>query len=355
MEPHVRFEPNNTVRVTIASLSQAEVYFLLAAVLVGSCTGDNSSRRRAGEPDKSPSVANAAVGEAAPAPASSSPCVLTALASRYPAAERIIAIGDLHGDLAATRAALRLGGAIDGDDQWIGGALVVVQTGDILDRGDDEQAILDLFEELAGQAAVAGGAVHVLNGNHELMNVAADFRYVTGGGYADFEDVPGLDLTAPEVAAFLKPARARAAAFLPGGPYARLLAGHNTVVVVGDTVFVHGGVAPAYARRGLAAMNEGVRCWLMGSGPEPSMMHDPHGPLWTTMFSAGERCAELEQALAALEVERMVMGHEVQRAGVTSSCGGKAWRIDVGLAKLYGGPMQVVEITSSGVRVLSAE
>jgi hypothetical protein len=98
---------------------------------------------------------------------------------RVPAAGRIVAIGDLHGDLNATRQALRLAGAIDASDQWIGGDLVVVQTGDQLDRGDNEQEILDLFERLASQAAKTGGAVYSLNGNHELMNAVFDFRYVT--------------------------------------------------------------------------------------------------------------------------------------------------------------------------------
>src|SRR3954471_22640523 len=105
---------------------------------------------------------------------------------QLPAVERIVAIGDLHGDVAALRATLRLAGAIDEAGKWIGGKLVVVQTGDQLDRGDDEPQILDLFQRLRIEAAAAGGAVHVLNGNHEVMNVQADFRYVTPDGFHDF-------------------------------------------------------------------------------------------------------------------------------------------------------------------------
>ena len=87
----------------------------------------------------------------------------------------------LHGDLEATRRALRLAGAIDASDHWIGGGLVVVQTGDQLDRGGDEPEITALLSRLAVEAVEAGGAVHVLNGNHELINVGLDFRYVTAG------------------------------------------------------------------------------------------------------------------------------------------------------------------------------
>ena len=110
---------------------------------------------------------------------------------------RIVAFGDVHGDLDATRSALRLAGAIDEEDQWVGGKLVVVQTGDQLDRGDDEQEILDLFDELRVQADAAGGAFHALLGNHELMNVRGDLRYVTEGGFADVSDAVEFDENDP--------------------------------------------------------------------------------------------------------------------------------------------------------------
>ena len=167
---------------------------------------------------------------APPAPATADPAALNPNARkpivpgglpedgfRFPAPERLVALGDVHGDIAATRRALRLAGAIDADDHWIGGELVVVQTGDQLDRGDDEQAILELFAKVQREAAAAGGAVHVLNGNHEFMNALGDLRYVTPGGYADFADAPGVDIGRPELGAAMaetrEQARARVAAF----------------------------------------------------------------------------------------------------------------------------------------------
>ncbi|MEM1348461.1 MAG: metallophosphoesterase, partial [Myxococcota bacterium] len=64
-------------------------------------------------------------------------------------ARRIVAVGDLHGDLEATRAALSLAGVLGAEDAWVGGQTILVQTGDVLDRGSDEQAILDLLDALA--------------------------------------------------------------------------------------------------------------------------------------------------------------------------------------------------------------
>ena len=115
------------------------------------------------------------------------PAYTREVVSRHPAAERVVALGDVHGDLGAMREALLLGGIIDERDEWIGGETVVVQTGDLLDRGDDEREILDLVEKLEQQASDAGGALLVLHGNHELMNVALDFRYVTDAGFSSFE------------------------------------------------------------------------------------------------------------------------------------------------------------------------
>ncbi|HTB74884.1 MAG TPA: calcineurin, partial [Polyangiaceae bacterium] len=70
-----------------------------------------------------------------------------------PAPERIVAIGDLHGDLDHTRRGLRLAGVVDDHDRWIGGSAVLVQTGDEIDRGDDDRAVLDRIEDLKAQAA----------------------------------------------------------------------------------------------------------------------------------------------------------------------------------------------------------
>lgn len=61
-----------------------------------------------------------------------------------------------------------------------------LQVGDQLDRGDNEVQILYFLERLQKEAADAGGALHILNGNHETMNVGGRFRYATTPGRIDF-------------------------------------------------------------------------------------------------------------------------------------------------------------------------
>jgi hypothetical protein len=279
--------------------------------------------------------------------------------TRYPDAPRIVAIGDVHGDLAASRRALRLAGAIDERDKWIGGELVIVQTGDQLDRGDQEQAVLHLFTRLAEEAESAGGAFHVLNGNHELMNARLDLRYVTQGGFEDFQDAVEVGEPDSLLLEFDKEKWARVTAFRPGGDYARLLARRNTVVIVGDNVFAHGGVLPEHVDKGLEKLNAEIRAWLLGQGPNPAWVHKGCcSPTWTRVYSSDvdeEACETLTGVLQRLSASRMIVGHTVHEEGITSYCGGKVWCIDVGMAAHYGGEVEVLEITGDVIRALSEE
>ena len=110
-----------------------------------------------------------------------------------PAAERLVAIGDLHGDLAKAREAFRAGGLTDADGRWIGGRTVAVQVGDQLDRGGDEVAIMYMLERLRA-ARDAGGELIVMNGNHETLNAAGRFRYAKPAGAEDFRRWRGRQL-----------------------------------------------------------------------------------------------------------------------------------------------------------------
>ncbi|MGK4007223.1 metallophosphoesterase [Sorangium sp. So ce1036] len=330
---------------------------LLAALLLAGCDAD---RPASTAPRSAPAPATAAPPPRATAASAALPPDTDRSYAR-PAADRVVAIGDVHGDLAATRAALRIAGVIDDADRWIGGKLVLVQTGDEIDRGDDEQAIVDLFDRLAVEARAAGGAVYALNGNHEIMNVQLDFRYVTEGGFRDFEDAPGLDTSALRASPVPPRARARAAAFLPGGLYARKLAERDVIITVGDTVFVHGGLLPSHVRYGVARINREVRAWMEGkTSSPPTVIAAEDSPVWARLYSGdpppspgSSACGALDQVLSAMSAKRMVVGHTVQRNGITSACGEKVWRIDVGMASHYGGKPAVLEIAGDKVQILT--
>lgn len=252
------------------------------------------------------------------------------------AAPRIVAVGDLHGDFEATQKVLRLAGLIDAKGDWSGGKTTLVQTGDVLDRGDGEAKIFALLFKLQAQAPKAGGTVVLLNGNHEVMNVQGDLRYVTPGAATLF----GPD---------------RKAAFAPGSDWAKRLARLPIIAQVGETVFVHGGVHPKHARYGIARINAEAAAWMIGEAPYPPVLRGPESPIWSRRYSMGaapQRCATLAETLTLLKAKRMVVGHTVQKGGPTSDCDGKVWRIDVGMAAHYGGTPAALEIVGDQVRII---
>lgn len=276
---------------------------------------------------------------------------------RLPGAARVVAIGDLHGDFSATERAFRLAGAIDESGKWSGGDLVVVQTGDQLDRGPDERQIVEFLERLEKEAKAAGGRLVVLNGNHETMNVLGDFRYVTAEAMGSFDSYQPASPLSIQVEG---PSKVRAAAFLPGGGAAQVLARRRIVVMVGDTVFVHGGLTSAHLDYGIDKLNRESKEWMLGKTTlPPRLVVDESGPLWTRIYGepvVSERaCQLLEQTLRRLGARRMAVGHTVQPGGMSSACDGQVFRIDVGLSAAYGdNPVQVLEVTRGEAKILTA-
>jgi hypothetical protein len=333
-----------------AGLSSRLAVMSLAALLF------SAGCKRTVPPEPASRQSGTAASEAAAPPKPVEPVTLSAQLSR-PAAPRVVAIGDLHGDLEATRRALRLAGAIDANDKWVGGDLVVVQTGDQIDRGDDDRTILDAFDRWRVQAKQAGGEMLALLGNHEVMNVMLDFRYVTPGAYPPFADVKAeVPFGADAAGQFPEKSRGRVQAFSPGGLYAKRLAERPVIARVGDTVFVHGGLLGKHITYGLDRLNDELHAFFNGkTGRPPQGVTGEDGLVWLRTYSQDptpSECQALAETLARVAAKRLVVGHTVQKDGITEACGGMVQRIDVGLAKFYGGPISVLEIKGDKVTPL---
>jgi hypothetical protein len=277
-----------------------------------------------------------------------------------PTLPRVVAIGDLHGDLSKARAALRLAGAIDENDAWIGGDLVVVQTGDVVDRGPYDREILDLLERLSHEAASEGGAVHRVLGNHEYGDTAGIMSYVPLRGFWSFFDMWDEYVDDPALADYEDYERPRRGAFLPGGPYAQLVSGNDLILKLDGTVYVHGSLLPEHAMYGIERMNGEMRSWLRGETADPPSIAVTSGsPFYSRKFGYevddGD-CAVAREALSFAGASRMVIGHTVQSDGVNSVCGGRVYRIDTGMSSYYqDGPVEILEITPQGIRTLGAD
>ncbi|KAJ0606270.1 putative calcineurin-like phosphoesterase domain, ApaH type [Helianthus annuus] len=311
------------------------------------------------------------------------------LQTTFPTPHRLIAIGDLHGDLNKSKQSLRLAGLIDSTDRWSGGSTTLVQVGDVLDRGGQELKILYFLEKLKCQAAMAGGNIITMNGNHEIMNVDGDFRYVTPSGLHEFKNwaywfsvgnrmkslcdgleldkdlYDGVPFSFPGVKhEYVDGFRARIAALRPNGPIARRFLSKNlTVVVVGENVFVHGGMLPRHVVYGLERINEEVRDWISGVKERvaSSLVRGRNSLVWLRIFSNEVvkdcDCGTLEHVLSTIPgARRMIMGHTIQEQGINGVCENRALRIDVGMSKgCINGLPEVLEISDgSGVRILTS-
>ena len=278
--------------------------------------------------------------------------------AQTPGRGRVVAIGDVHADLGAFRTALRTAGAIDAHDRWVGGELTVVQLGDLIGRSDEERQVLDFVFDLQRRARQAGGNVHALIGNHEVFGGRLDNQAVGPNPFPAWEGIPGLRLDDPRLRHLPPFARARGAALMPGGPYARQIAELPVVLKIRETVFVHGGVVTRWARYGVDRINREVRDWLLGQTPEPDSalgVDDGDRVMWTRQFSANVTsadCAQLAESLKILGARRMIVAHTVHPE-ITARCDGRVWATDVGMSRAYGGRVEVLEIDNdSKLRVL---
>lgn len=195
----------------------------------------------------------------------------------FEGAARIVAFSDVHGDYEAMVATLRGAGLVDEALGWSGENAHLVIVGDILDRGPGSRAAMDLLMRLEGEAQAAGGRVHVLVGNHEVMNIVGDMRYVHPGEFASFADdesaeerdrwfsawleqrqLPGQQLTEARAqfdVAYPAGYFAHRRAFAPDGQYGEWLLQKPMVVVINGNAFVHGGLPPSVAESGLQGVN----------------------------------------------------------------------------------------------------
>jgi hypothetical protein len=188
--------------------------------------------------------------------------------------EPLIAVGDVHGDYDDFGLLLKKIGVVNGQLHWSGGNITLVQTGDLIDRGPKGREVMDLVISLEKEATEAGGQVLPLLGNHEVMNILGDLRYVPPENYAVFADTESAKrrkAAYQEYAAwYTSHAKLLAAldqsplpvteeewmakhpegfveyreALRPDGNYGKWLRRHAAVIKIGGVIFLHGGIHP---------------------------------------------------------------------------------------------------------------
>ena len=102
--------------------------------------------------------------------------------------ERVVAFADVHGAYDDWVALLKEVGVVDDKLNWSGGKTHLVSVGDLIDRGPGSRQVVELLKKLDAQADAAGGAVHMTLGNHEVMVMTGELRYVSAAEFAAFAD-----------------------------------------------------------------------------------------------------------------------------------------------------------------------
>lgn len=228
-------------------------------------------------------------------------------ADQFQGVEQIMVIGDIHGGYDSLLVFLLNNRIMDQDLNWTWGQGHLVFLGDIFDRGNKVTEALWLIYRLEAQAVEAGGAVHMLLGNHEIMVLNQDETYVADKYLVMAEK---LNLT-----------------------YAHLFGKHtilgqwlrtrNAILRINDNLFVHAGLSTDILRSGLTHhdINHFVRYFLDHpqkeslEGVSRSLFMGKNGPFWYRGYLEENHEykhlpeTELEQILRAFQASRIFIGH----------------------------------------------
>jgi len=279
----------------------------------------------------------------------------------------VVAVGDVHGAYDRFAAILRTAGLIDSRDRWVGGKAILVQTGDVLDRGPDSRKAIDLIRKLEKDARRAGGRVLPLLGNHELMRLVSDWRYVSQGEYDAFKTRQSADLrqhvldlsladrerqartdgTPFDAAAFRETflkeiplgSLEMHAAFDAKGEYGAWMRSLPAVARINGVVFLHGGISAEVAPMGCEGVNAAVRKDLESLPVAPDkvpalFVSSDTGPLWYRGLASDPEVAmasAIDTILQNMKARAIVVGHTTVPGRVTERLGGRVVLIDTGM------------------------
>ena len=280
-------------------------------------------------------------------------------------------------------------GLVDDEVHWAGGKAHFVQTGDLLDRGTDTRQVLDLMMRLEKEAKKAGGRVHALLGNHEVMNMLGDLRYVDPEEYEDFRTDESEQLRDEFFDRIVEPAaegagrkaagrgvrRGGASGEARGGGPLGLRRAH--AAPLRRTGSTGGGFASAAPWPGSTASSSSTgasaRRWRPWGArrstsrcagrsrrtsarpartPRRTLVAGENGPLWYRGLAKEDEtlfAPALEQILEAMDARAIVVGHTVTVTGrIQDRFGGRVVMIDAGMAPAYEGSLAALEIDAEG-------
>jgi len=235
----------------------------------------------------------------------------------------IIAIGDLHGNVKNTLKILKKAEVIDPIyGKWNGGNKILVQVGDLFDRGSNPKLLVDFFIQLQKEAEQDGGKVINLLGNHELLQITGDHRYVHHedpihfGGWNKRKEILS--------------SHGYIGQWIRNNPVTVKLNQKNSSSIV----FVHAGILPEFAKYGIDKLNVMAQK-AFEKNDFDNILFSEKGPLWNRdLFYDAQSgsCSLVKKALRYLKANQMVVGHTTEsNRTIGRYCNDTLFNIDVGI------------------------
>lgn len=225
--------------------------------------------------------------------------------SEYKKASRLFILSDIEGNFAALRKLLQGNGVINENFDWTFGSGELVLVGDFFDRGSQVTEVLWLIYSLEEKAKAAGGYVHFVLGNHEIMNLSNDLRY----------------LNAKYLETVTASQEQYSTLYGDSSEIGRWIRTKNIMERVGDMLFLHGGYSSEMNNTGLTIekINELARPFFADTTYtypyiETELIMGEKGPFWYRGYYMGTKTAtdaQIDSTLNNFYVKHIVTGHTI--------------------------------------------
>jgi hypothetical protein len=283
----------------------------------------------------------------------------------YSKVDSIAVVSDIHGEYTTYLKLLKTIGIIDDKLQWKFGTGHLVILGDIFDRGEMVTELLWHLFGLEKQAAEAGGMVHILLGNHEIMVLSGTLRYINNK-YRQVERITGISYSE---------------LYSQNSVLGNWIRSKPVVVTINDIIFVHGGISSELVRRNLAfrkvnelfaekivgkvvkeinpatvkpvtgdsvydtsltGVNSGIYLTALRENEELLVLVGDYGPVWYRGYFTDANFTEkdVDAILRYYKMSHIVVGHTTC-ADIDSQYSNKIIGVDAGLGSGQPGEMLI--------------
>lgn len=253
----------------------------------------------------------------------------------YKNVPNLAVISDIHGQYGLCVELLKAHGIIDENTDWKYGKGHLVVNGDILGRGEMVTEVLWLVYKLEHQAKAQGGKVHFLIGNHELMFIESDFRFLNEKyvGATKLMGIRTSDL------------------YSENAVLGNWLRKRPVIITIDDLLFTHAGISPSFLQRKLPAkkVNKQFYSHILKSSSRrknalQTFLTSDEGPLWYRGYFVEPfpSTQNLDDILDFFESKKIIVGHTSLRS-ITSLFEGRVIGVDGNIKEGITGEILIIE------------